>query len=74
MAKLTHEEELYIASIKTELDFYNEYKEIMADIKTAWFKSGAEGAKQMAVSKADELVQLACDSLFSSVFDNLQGE
>ena len=69
MDDLTPREEEAVKRTIAEMQFYDKYKEFMAEVKTIFIYKGPEQARNYIKSKADDILQMACDEMFWLLFD-----
>lgn len=69
--QLTPEEEAAVERTIAEMQFYDKYKDFMGEVKGIFLQKGPEAAKQFIRSKTDDILTIACDELFWSLFHKL---
>ena len=69
--KITAEQEELINRTMAEMEFYNQYKEFIAEVKTTFLQKGPEAARGFIKSKTDHILTIACDEMFWSLFNKL---
>lgn len=69
--ELTPEEEAAVERTIAEMEFYNKYKDFISEVKTVFLQNGPETAKSFIRSKTDDILTIACDELFWSLFHKL---
>lgn len=69
--QLTPEEEAAVERTLHEMRFYDKYKEFMGEVKGIFLREGPDQARNHIKSKADDLLQIACDEMFWSLFTKL---
>ena len=69
--QLTPEEEAAVERTMAELKFYEQYKEFIAEVKKIFIYKGPEAAKQYIRSRTDDILTIACDEIFWSLFNKL---
>ena len=69
--QLTPEQEEAVKRTIAEMQFYDQSKEFISEVKTIFLQQGPEAAKQFIRSKTDDILTIACDELFWSLFHKL---
>ena len=71
MDEITKEQEQMIERTIAEMDFYDQYKEFIGEVKSVFLQKGPEGAKQFIRSKTDDILSIACNEMFWALFNKL---
>jgi hypothetical protein len=69
--ELTAKEMAFLKKVKADLEFYDKYKDLISEVKRVFIKQGPEAAKQFIQSKTDDILTIATDELFWSLFTEL---
>jgi len=69
--KLTKEELEFVNNIKVEMEFFDQYKELMKEVKKIFISQGPKAAKAYVRIKADRIVGIAVDEMFHALMTKL---
>lgn len=71
MDNLTEAELKYVNGIKAEMQFFERYKQYMAQVKKIYIDKGEEAALTFIKATADSLLIIAADEMFTDLFNKL---